>query len=399
MDPKTAAPQKGVFTVIKQIDPTDNYTVKISLHKPHATLPAAFASLRGSAMPNKETVEQHGGELATQAVGTGPFKLAEVVSADYVRYVRNPDYWDRQLPLLDEFTLKLMVDEDQRVAALRSGQIDLAPVSAVGAQRLASEQSITVLRSPKAALFMVMIESMKKPFDDARVRKAMSMALDRKAIIQKAAQGAGVLSGPVPTGHSDWYIPEERLPYKQDIEGAKKLLAEAGHPDGFKTSIRTLAHPEWVGCAVELKNQLQAIGIDVTVEQLEQGQMGRSANIGGDPNKPSEYELQLATFSFYPDPDAYIGQLMPERNVVTRGGNTALKDDYITDLLDKAEATTNHEERKKLYLDAQMRFLNDLVPALYLYAGVQIDGVSNRLKNYKQSFLSRRLLIKYASVG
>ncbi len=400
MDPKTAAPFKGVFGVIKQIDAVDDHTVKMTLSKPYASLPAAFASLRGSAFPNKETVEKYG-DLATQAVGTGPFKLAEYVAGDYVRYVRNPDYWVKDLPYIDEITLKLMVEEDQRIAALRSGQVHIGFLTAVGKQRLASEKSLTIMESPKAWVAVILINSMKKPFDDVRVRKAISMAIDRKAFIEKSVQGAGTLSGPVPTGHGDWWVPEDKLPYRQDVEGAKKLLAEAGYPNGFKAVIKTTStqYPEFGANAVELKNQLKAINIDLTVEQMEWGALTKVIDTGGDPAKPHDYDLSCTAITFFPDPDSYVGYFTPDRNVLVRGSNTAVKDSRISEILDKAEATQDHEERKKLYLEAQLRQLTEIVPTLWLYAGGQIDGVSNKLKNYKQSFSGRRYLIKYASVG
>ena len=107
MDPKIGATQRGSWMVVKQLDIVDDYTVKLSLSKPSASLLALFATMRESAIPNKETVEKNG-DLANVAVGTGPFKLAEFVPGDHVRYVRNPDYWVKDLPYLDEFTLKVM---------------------------------------------------------------------------------------------------------------------------------------------------------------------------------------------------------------------------------------------------------------------------------------------------
>src|SRR5262249_22999251 len=104
MDPATAAPYKSSYVGITKVDPVDNYTVKTTLGKPNASLLALFASLRGSAIPNKETVQQYG-DLTTHAVGTGPYKIVEFTPGDTVRYMRNPDYWDKGLPLIEEMTL------------------------------------------------------------------------------------------------------------------------------------------------------------------------------------------------------------------------------------------------------------------------------------------------------
>jgi peptide/nickel transport system substrate-binding protein len=398
MDPKIGATQRGSWMIVKQLDIVDDYTVKLSLSKPSASLLALFATMRESAIPNKETVEKNG-DLANVAVGTGPFKLAEFVPGDHVRYVRNPDYWVKELPYLDEFTLKVMPEEDQRIAALRSGQIHLGLLSPVGAQRLASEQQLTVMHSPKALVMMILINSQRKPFDDVRVRKALSLAVDRQAFITKAVQGEGVISGPTPTGHTDWFVPPEQLPYKQDVDGAKKLLAEAGFPNGFKSTLKTTgAIPEQAANAVELKNQLQAVGIDVSIEQLEIGAHTKATGVGIPADQINDYDLITSNFTFYPGPDTYVGNFLPERNAITRGNNEGMKNPQITALLDKAEATQDHAERRKLSIDAQLQLI-EMYPALWLYAVNQIDGVSNKLRGYKQSFTARRFLIKQAWAG
>ena len=398
MDPATAAPYKSSYVAIQQVEPVDNYTVKMTLAKPYASLLAMLASLRGSALPNKETVQQYG-DLATHAVGTGPYKLAEFVPGDIVRYARNPDYWMQGTPLIEEMTLKVMLEEDQRIAALRAGQAHLGVISPIGAQRLAGEKSVAVLRSPKAWEQHVIINSGKQPFDDLRVRKAMSMAIDRQAFVDKVVHGAGTLSGPVLVGHADWPIPADQLPYKQDIEGAKKLMAEAGHPNGFAATIKaTSNYPEMEANAVELKNQLKAIGIDLSIELLEWGQLLKAQDVNGAPDKPFEYDLITGAYSFFPDPDIYLAWFTPERNFFIRSSSTHMKNDRITELIGKAQETLDHEERKKMYHEIQLRMVTEQIPALFLYSVEQIDGVSDKLQGYRESFMGRRYLISSASM-
>lgn len=397
MDPKTASGDRVTFSVIKQVDLLDDYTVKMTLSKPYASLLPYMASIRGATMPNRETAEQHG-DLTSHAIGTGPFKLAEYVPNSYTKYVKNPDYWKPGVPSFDELTLTVMPEEDQRVAALRSGQIHLTTLGPIGAQRLANERSVSVLRSTKAQLWMMEINSQRKPFDDVRVRKALSMAIDRQAMIDKVVQGEGQLSGPTPTGHGDWAIPPEKLPYRQDIEGAKRLLAEAGLPDGVKATIKTsAAYVEMVGSSIEMKNQVKAAGIDLNIEQLEWGQLVAAGDNGAAADKISEFELLTARFIFFPDPDFFIGSFTPERNRIIRGKNEAVKDARITELLEMGQGTTDHAERKKIYDEAMMRQLQDVIPALWLFNGSQIDGISNRLTNFTPSFMGLRYLIKNAS--
>src|SRR5438046_3406287 len=113
----------------------------------------------------------------------------------------------------------------------------------------------------------------RKPSTNKRVRQAISMAGDRQEALQKAVIGEGTCSGPGPTGHTDWWMPVDKLPYKQDIARAKQLLAEAGHPNGFETTIKASPqYPEFVSASVVLQSQLKRIGINAKIVQLEWGQ-------------------------------------------------------------------------------------------------------------------------------
>src|SRR5262249_3073329 len=155
---------------------------------------AQFATMRESAIPNRETVEQYG-DLATHSCGTGPYQVAEFQPGNFIRYTRFPDYWGKK-PYLDEIVLKIMVTEQERIAALRTGQIHLGSLSPIGALTLANAQTVTVRSSPLALLRMILMNTQVKPYTDVRVRKALSMAIDRNDIIQKVMQGKAVLTGP-----------------------------------------------------------------------------------------------------------------------------------------------------------------------------------------------------------
>jgi ABC-type transport system substrate-binding protein len=144
-----------------------------------------------------------------------------------------------------------------------------------------------------------------------------------------------------------------------------------------------------------LKNQLQAIGVDLTILQLDAAALGSIGGVGAPPDVIANYELTTTSFTFYPGPDTYVGNFLPERNAITRGQNEGMKNPQITDWLTQAEATQDHTQRQKLYWDAQIALI-DMAPALWLYAQNQNDGVANTLQGYQQSFTSRRYLIRNA---
>ena len=150
-----------------------------------------------------------------------------------------------------------------------------------------------------------------------------------------------------------------------------------------------------VATAVEPKSQLQAIGIEVMVEQMDNAARVEATGVGSPPDIIKDYEHATTNFTFYPGPDTYVGDSLPERNATVWGQNEVMENSKITQLLDKAEGTQDHEGRRKEYLMAQLRLM-DMVSALWLVVVNQIDGVSNKLRNYKQSFTGRRFLINQA---
>src|SRR5581483_772628 len=124
---------------------------------------------------------------------------------------------------------KILQEENARLAALEAGQIQYALLSAQGAAQLANAAGISVLKSPYAWVDLTYINVSTPSLKDAKVRKALRMSVDTKGLIQKAVFGAAVPSGPLPAGYGDWPLdPADVLYQTADIDGAKKLLADAG---------------------------------------------------------------------------------------------------------------------------------------------------------------------------
>jgi peptide/nickel transport system substrate-binding protein len=382
--PETAGPYATWFNAITSIDVVDPLTVQLNLDAPYAPLIANFAAMRGSSMIQKDADSMR--NLQIEAVGTGPFKMAEYVPESHYRLTRNEDYWDEGLPYFDDVTFKILVEEDARVAALRSDQTQYAFLTAEGAERLADEEAITVMRSPKAWLVAHFMNTFREPYTDVRVRQAISMAVNRQEVIDKAIGGAGVLSGPMPTGHGDWFIPVEELPYQQDLEKAKALLAEAGFPDGFKTTITcSPQYPEFVATSVVLQQQLAQVGIDAEVIQMEWGQFVSDTSRKGGWN----YDMKITAFTFYPDPDGYLYNPWQTDSA----SNYTYTNPAYDEIVQQARSTLDTAKRHELYGQAQ-QILLDESPAIFWYVGDNIEAVENKVHGYVQSYTGRRIFLK-----
>ena len=218
------------------------------------------------------------------AVGTGPFILKEFVADKYATLVKNPDYWghderypQNKLPYIDKLKLLIIPDQETVLAEMRAGRIDVADqISPVNAQEIRkTNPEIIQIPIPQTAVTIDPRHD-KPPFNDLRVRKAMQMAIDLPGIAKNYYRGT---VAPIPsslTGRelAGWGFPYEDWPqelkneYAYNPAAAKKLLAEAGYPDGFKTNIvaNTSADMKLLDL---VKSYFAAVGIDMEIRPME----------------------------------------------------------------------------------------------------------------------------------
>ena len=172
--------------------------------------------------------------VSRNAIGTGPYKMVGFNPLDRVELVRNDSFWKPGQPYMDAITMKVMTDEQARVAALRAGAIDLATLSVDTARSLKNESSLQVLSALNAAfreLQMSLKPGKNEPWADPRVRQAVNFALNRKQIIDTVYSGEASYTSYVPPGYGPWPLTEEQLRTKYakfDLPAAKKLMADAG---------------------------------------------------------------------------------------------------------------------------------------------------------------------------
>lgn len=227
-----------LFPRVNTIDVVDEYTVRLNLDKPFAPLIAHLTHNFVAIVSPKQIAELPEGKDITEPVGTGPFKFDKWVRGDYVRIVRNDNYWGEK-PYLDSVVFKVVPSDATRLVLLETGQIHaMMRVPPLDAPRVAATKGLELLQIPSVRTIYIAFNYQKAPFTDVRVRQAINYAVDKEAIVREILGGVGGVSDaaimPLVFGHS----PQE--PYKYDPEKAKSLLAAAGFPKGFKC---TLYHP------------------------------------------------------------------------------------------------------------------------------------------------------------
>jgi peptide/nickel transport system substrate-binding protein len=300
--PKPGAPIPQ-YPSIDSVDVVDKYNVKLNMKGPDPTVIGWFAWTRWSSIIPKGFYES-GKNPATSADGTGPFKLVEYVANDRVVMTKFVDHWKKGTPNIDDLTLKIMPDESARVAALRSGAIDGTDVSGDVARTLRNDPNITIIKGITSAprVLQFTIKGDGKPWNDKRVRQAMSMAINRPALIDKVYSGEAELTAAIPPGYGEFSLPKATLEkyFKYDMEGAKKLLADAGQQAGFSITINTVPN-DYAAMAEVVKDDLKKVGIDVNIVVEEIGIFAKRYNEG-------DFEWLLNGRGMRHDPTGYINE-------------------------------------------------------------------------------------------
>ncbi len=372
-NPQFGSPNVNNFEPIERIEVIDDYTVRFVLKRPYPSLLGWLTTVYSYVVPRHVPGER----LRTQPFGSGPFTLAEYVPAERVVLKAKPDYWEGR-PKLDTVTFRAILEDAVRLVALETGQIDVAfgvPLGEV--PRLQRDPRFEVYRLPPSGFEYVGIQTHKPPFNDVRVRQAMAYAINRDEIVKVVFNNlAQVIYGPVMPG--SWaYNKEVEKIFPYDPDKARRLLAEAGYPNGFSVKLYMSGRwqePEWTQV---IQAQLRRVGINVQIVQME-----FSSYLDTLSKDSVDGMFVLAWVSQW-DPDQHLYRPFHSRNIAPAGPNWShYKNPKVDDLLDKARSTMNQDLRRRYYQEVQKIIVED-VPYLFLQDVPQFVAIRKGLKNFK----------------
>jgi peptide/nickel transport system substrate-binding protein len=373
LNPATGSIARSFFAAIDVIETPDKYTVRFLLRDPFAPFLVNTASAWAGIVA-KEIVEQNRGDLNKVEAGSGPFQLQEWSPENRTVLVRNPDYYVPGQPVVDKVTFLIMREESARIAALRTGRVHLTVLTAAGLDTLKGSSIIKVLSGPTLSYGYLGMNVAREPFDKLKVRQAVSYAVDRREIIDTVYRGHARLTGPVPSAMAGWAIDVSDNPfYKPDINKAKQLMAEAGVPNGFKTTIMAMATiPAQVESAQVIQSQLKRIGIEAEIQPLEVG-------VYVDNWRRKAMLMMVGGNNGGTNPDRAIAFFFS-----TRGSANVwnFSDERIDELAARAPTLTSRMAAKQLYDEAQRRVI-ELAPNLFLANPNDFIGYLPRVRNYK----------------
>ncbi len=267
--------QTFTFQEIEGMETPDKYTLRMHLKSPNTLFPQNLAEPIAVIFP-REVLEQDG-DLKKRMIGTGPFIAKEHTRKVRVVLQKNPDYFDSGKPYVDQYTILSTPDAATRLAAFRSGQSDIlwvaSPSEVETVKKTNPNIQVHAFHNTLAPFGLALAQD-RPPYNDVRVRRAISMAIDRQRQVDTVFEGHGILGWGVP-----WIYVQDTRPTAKDLgpywqykpAEAKKLLAEAGHPNGFPTTLFYYEYFPQMSSQVQLVQQdlKKNLNIDVKITKLD----------------------------------------------------------------------------------------------------------------------------------
>jgi peptide/nickel transport system substrate-binding protein len=363
LDEKKPVSKRGQFApFIKSVRVVDEAAIEMTLHQPFGPLPSLLATSPASIVSPK-AAREFGDDFGRRPVGSGPFVLQERASGQRIVVVRNDRYWG--IPAKPQQVIfRPVPEESTRVALLETGEVDIAqllPPSQM--KRLGANPQIQPLLVEGLEVRTAKLNVLHERFKDVRVRQAMNYAVNVPEIIDTILDGLGSFTGgPMPR-----LIPGAIGKYHYDPALAKKLLAGAGYPNGFKTSL-VVSKSVTAGLQESqeaLQAQWRAVGIDVTLNILERAGADQIRDLPPE-NSEAKQILAGSLTPGYPDPHAVLFDLYHSAQWSPGGRNSGFyKNARVDELFELGVRETDSTKRAVIYRELQEIIIED-APVVFL---------------------------------
>ncbi len=383
----------GLAKLIASIEKIDAHTVRFTLNEPSApflaNLAMEFTSIQsaeyGDALMKAGKPEQ----IDQAPIGTGPFSLVAYQRDATVRYRRFDDFWGPKAKL-DALVFSINKDPAVRLAKLRANECQVAAYPApADLPAIRADAALKMLDQSGLNIGYLAFNVQKKPFDDKRVRQALNMALDRKAILDAVYLGAGQpAKNLIPP--TMWSYNDAVQPTPFDPAAAKRLLAEAGYPEGFETDLWAMPvqrpyNPDARRIAELMQSDLAKVGVRARIVSFEWGEYRKRIQAG---------EHGMALFGWTGDngdPDNFFVPLAGCAAARVGGGNVAKWcNPEFEALVNKAVTLTDQAERAKLYEQAQV-IMREEAPFFLIAHSIAFQPMQKAVMGYVMSPFGRHV--------
>ncbi len=361
----------------------DDNTVLVRTKQPMGAAFLASMNHPWASIVSKKAVES-GHNMAQQPIGTGKYKFVSWTKGDKMVFVRNEEYWGEKAKIKN-LVLRVVVESSSRTIELESGAVDVVQdLPAVDINRIRDHKDLMVYIQPGQRVFHLGLDMQMKPFDDVRVREALNMMANRKGIVKAVYKNnAEVATGPTSSSVKYNKVKETPEPVA-DVAKAKKLLADAGYPNGFNMEIVTPDRGDYMGISTILQADFEKIGVKVAIKVLEYGAFLGEINSQGihPPHIQNVWGGAPALDPFF---------MMTPRFLSTapRNGNRySYKNPRVDELLNKGAGLDDGVERQAVYGEL-WDILNKDLPWISLATPSFARGAVKELKgvNFTPSFI------------
>ena len=347
----------GMDGLLSSIDKIDDYTVKFTLTKPESpfvsNLAMDFASILSAEYADNLTASGNQADIDFKPVGTGPFVFQSYQKDSMIRYKAHDDYWDGRSNI-DKLVFAITTDASVRYQKLKAGECHVMPYpNPADVAEMQADPEINVLEQEGLNVGYLAFNTEKAPFNQKAVRQALSMAINKHAILDIVFEGAGsVAKNPIPP--TMWSYNHAVRDYAYDPAGAKAMLDAAG-VSGLKTNIWAMPvqrpyNPNARRMAELIQADWAAVGVDAEIVTFEWGEYLKRSNAG-------EHDTVLLGWTGdNGDPDNFMGVLLGCAAAESGGNRARWCHEEFDSLLNQARQLTDQAERTTLYEQAQEIF-------------------------------------------
>lgn len=345
--------------MIESVEVISDFELIVHLPKPNAAFLTALTN-SGNIIVPKEEVEGWGDDFGNHLIGTGPFMLKEFKYDNETILVKNEKYW-AQTPHLDGVTFKVITDINQNANALRTGEIDFSSgLSGEAVKIIREDKNINLMETPGLHVAYIYFNQANGPTADKKVREALIKAVDIEQLVQGVYQYGEAQPASLPLPPGSWGYDEslESSVPKYDPEEAKKLLADAGYPDGFKTTLYISNTPHRVKMATILQQFLKMnLNVDLEIQTAEWGTFSEIASSGN-------ADIFAMSWTWYPDPFFFLNKIFASSAIGSLGNGQGFNNAEVDRLLDEALVVSEQSERAELYKKA-LKIIVEEYPGIF----------------------------------
>ncbi len=337
--------------VIKEVKAVDENTVEFTLTRPQAPFLKNLAmSPFGIASP--AAVKKYGDKFREHPVGTGPFKFKEWKPNDKIVIEKFDGYHEKGLPKLKQVIFRVIPDNSARINALQNGEIDIMDgMNPSDKKKVTDDSQLQLIERPSMNVGYLGFNVTMKPFDNKKVRQALNMAVDKKALIDAFYEGQAIpAKNPMPARIEGYNNDIKDYPY--DLTAAKALLTEAGYPDGFTMDLWYMPvarpyMPDGKKVAEVIQAEWKKLGITVNLQTIDWATYLEKASKGEFP------AYMLGWTGDNGDADNFLYTLL-DKDSIGSNNYSYYANDALHDVLIKAQTETDPAVRNELYKEAQV---------------------------------------------